>query len=167
MTLKCVSTAGKAHITRLTLYRSSSRVDVQNDITENFADVRQWGFSFNLTSPDVHTEEVGAVIRAKRKANGGDYADTHARCDYLSLSHFADMSNGTNTRGVTLSNWDCAFAQLGNSSCKAITTHLTNFASAIDDRPLGIEHSDLMVGSRIPILMLRGSANSHHILVTG
>ncbi len=77
-TLRCVSDAGKKHTTRITLYRESDRVDVRNEIRENFDQVLHWGFSFDLASPNVHVEEVGAVIRAKRKADGGDYADSLA-----------------------------------------------------------------------------------------
>ncbi|MCX6904948.1 MAG: glycoside hydrolase, partial [Verrucomicrobia bacterium] len=116
VTLKCASAAGRQHTTRLTLYRDSDRLEIRNEITENFADVRHWAFSFNLSAPDVHTEEIGAIIRAKTKANGGDYADTHARYDYLTLNHFADITDGANSRGVTLANADCAFARLGQST---------------------------------------------------
>ena len=122
VTLKCVSGAGRQHTTRITLFRDSDRVAIQNEITENFGDVRHWAFSFNLSSPDVHTEEVGAVIRAKTKSNGGDYADTHARYDYVTLNHFADITDGANTRGVTLANADCAFARLGQSTATNLDT---------------------------------------------
>ena len=146
VTLRCTSTEGKAHTTRVTLFRGSDRVAIQNDITENFGDVRHWGFSFNLASPDVHTEEVGAVIRAKRKAAGGDYADSHARTDYLSVNHFADMSNGTNTRGVTLSNADCSFAMLGNSTPTTLDTATAQIrvlaGGQVDGTGLGIQNQN-------------------------
>ena len=122
VTLKCASGAGRQHTTRITLFRDSDRIEIRNEITENFADVRHWAFSFNLPAPDVHTEEVGAIIRAKTKAYGGDYADTHARYDYLTLNHFADITDGANTRGVTLANADCAFARLGQSTPAALDT---------------------------------------------
>ncbi|HWI56509.1 MAG TPA: glycoside hydrolase, partial [Bacillota bacterium] len=122
VTLKCVSQGGRPHTTRITLARDSDRIEIRNEITENFSDVRHWAFSFNLSSPEVHTEEVGAIIRAKKKTDGGDYADTHARYDYLTLNHFADISNGANTRGVTLANADCAFAKLGQSTPGSLDT---------------------------------------------
>lgn len=122
VTLKCASSAGRQHTTRITLYRDSDRVELRNEITENFADVRHWAFSFKLPAPDVHTEEVGAVIRAKTQADGGDYADTHARYDYLTLNHFADITDGANARGVTLANADCAFVRLGRSTPDALDT---------------------------------------------
>ncbi len=122
VTLKCLSDAGRAHTTRVTIFRDSERVEISNEITENFADVRHWAFSFNLASPVVHTEEIGAVIRVKKKSDGGDYADTHARYDYATLNHFADLSDGANTRGVTLANADCAFIKLGHSTPAALDT---------------------------------------------
>ena len=70
----------------------------------------------------VHTEEVGAVIRVKKKADGGDYADTHARYDYATLNHFADITDGANTRGVTLPSPDLAFVRLGKSEPLALDT---------------------------------------------
>ena len=122
VTLKCVSRAGLAHTTRVTLFRDSDQVEIRNEITGNFADVRHWAFSFNLPSPVVHTEEIGAVIRVGKKSEGGDYADTHARYDYATLNHFADVSEAANTRGVTLANADCAFARLGRSTPGALDT---------------------------------------------
>ena len=122
VTLKCVSGAGRQHTTRITLFCDSDRIEVRNEITENFRDVRHWAFSFNLAAPDVHTEEVGAVIRVKTKANGGDYADTHARYDYATLNHFADITDGANARGVTLSSPDLAFVRLGHSEPLALDT---------------------------------------------
>lgn len=122
VTVKCVSGAGRQHTTRITLVRDSDRVEIRNEITETFADVRHWAFSFNLPSPDIRTEEIGAIIRDKTKASGGDYADTHARFDYVTLNHFADITDGANTRGVTLANADCAFAKLGQSTTTALDT---------------------------------------------
>ncbi len=143
VTLKCVSAAGRQHTTLITLIRDSDRVDIRNEITENFADVRHWAFSFNLTSPDVHTEEVGAVIRAKTKAQGGDYADSHARYDYLTLNHFADITDGANTRGVTLANADCAFARLGQSTAGTLDTATPQLSvlagGQVDGSSLGIQ----------------------------
>lgn len=142
VTLRCESRAGVPHITRITLSRDSGRVEIRNEITENFADVRHWAFSFNLAAPDVHTEEVGAVIRIKTKAQGGDYADTHARYDYATLNHFADITDGANTHGVTLSNSDCAFMRLGRSTPGALDTATAQFhvlaGGQVDGSWLGI-----------------------------
>jgi alpha-mannosidase len=122
VTLRCESGVGLKHITRITLFRNSDRVDIRNEITQNFADVRHWTFSFNLKSPDVHTEEVGAVIHVKTRKEGGDYADSHARYDYATLNHFADITDGENRRGVTLANADCSFVRLGHSTVSKLDT---------------------------------------------
>lgn len=142
VTLKCISDAGRRHSTRITLIRDADHVELRNEITENFADVRHWAFSFNLAAPAVHTEEVGALIRAKTKANGGDYADSHARYDHLTVNHFADITDGANTRGVTLANSDCAFARLGHSTVDALDTTTTQLnllaGGQVDGTWLGI-----------------------------
>ncbi|MBC8167969.1 MAG: glycoside hydrolase, partial [Bryobacteraceae bacterium] len=65
----CLSLRGEgnspvAHTTRITLFRALRRIDIRNEITENFDTVQAWNFSFNLKSPDVRHEEVGAILRA-------------------------------------------------------------------------------------------------------
>ena len=114
-TLRTTSTSPVAHTTRITLYRDSDRIDVANEITQNFSDLKTWSYSFDINSPDVWHEEVGAVIRGKLLANGGHYSPKNARYDWLTMNHFADMTNGAGTFGVTLSNWDDQFMRLGNS----------------------------------------------------
>ena len=122
VTLRCTSEAGIPHTTWVTLYRDSDRVDIRNRITANFSDLRSWSFSFSLESPDIHTEEIGVVLRDKLKSQGGDYADTHARYDYVTLNHFADITEGAGMKGVTLSNADCSFARLGGSTASVLDT---------------------------------------------
>lgn len=120
VTLLARSRAGLAHTTAITLYRSSDRVDIRNELHANFGDVRHWAFSFALNQPSVRTEEVGAVILNQLQSAGGDYADSHARYDYLTVNHFADITDGSGTKGMTVSNPDLAFARLGHST----VTHL-------------------------------------------
>ena len=103
------------HTSRITLFYNVNRIAIQNDINENFSALNTWSFAFNLTSPDVWHEEVGAIIRAKLTTSGGHYSPRNARYDWLTLNHFAAMSGGSGT-GVTLSNADCYFMQLGNST---------------------------------------------------
>jgi alpha-mannosidase len=142
VTVVARSDAGLDHETEITVYRDSDRIDVRNEITQNFADVRHWAFGFALDKPAVHTEEVGAVILAKRKADGGDYADRLARYDYVSANHFADVTAGDGRHGVTLSNPDLAFAKLGASTVTtldAATPQLNVLAGGqVDGRSLGI-----------------------------
>lgn len=144
VTLRMASDAGRNHVTRVTLYRDSDRIDLVNEITENFGDVRHWTFSFNLVSPQVHTEEAGAIIRLGKRSEGGDYADRNARFDYATMNHFADMTDGTGQRGVTLSNWDCAFMRLGRSTPEALDTKTAQFnvlaGGQVDGDQLGIRN---------------------------
>jgi len=114
VTLRARGESPLMHESRITLYRDSKRVEIRNDITENFDSTHHWGFAFNIPSPDIWHEEVGAVIRAKLLADGGHYSPTMSRLDYLTLNHFAAV-NAPDGHGVTLSNWDLAFMKLGDS----------------------------------------------------
>lgn len=128
------------HTTRITLIRDSNRIDIRNEITQNFSDIYTWRYGFNLTAPDVWHEEVGAVIRAKLLADGGHYSPHHARYDWLTLNHFADMSSGGS--GVTLSNADCYYMQLGNSTASVLDTNTAQLSplvgGQVDGNTLGI-----------------------------
>ncbi len=142
VTICARSEAGLPHSTAITLFRGSSRVDIRNEITANFSDVRYWSFSTTLAKPQVHAEEVGAIILDRRRADGGDYADSHARYDHITVNHFADISDGAGSRGLTISNPDLAFAKMGNSTVTELdsTTPQLNFLAGgqIDGRHLGI-----------------------------
>lgn len=124
VTLKATSSAVLSHTTRITLFRDSCRIDIRNEITQNFHSSGdsppRWAFSFDLQSPDVWHEEVGAVIRAKLLAAGGHYAPNHARYDWQTLNHFADISG--EGIGVTLANADCLFMKAGDSTVTALDT---------------------------------------------
>ncbi len=144
-TLVCTNDAGRNHTTRITLLRDSDRIDIRNEITEGLGDLKHWAFSFNLDKPDVHTEEVGAILRAKLKPDG-DYATKNARYDYATLNHFADITDGANTRGVTLSNADCSFVKLGHSTpdkLDAVTAQLNVLAGGqVDGEGFGIRNQN-------------------------
>ena len=144
VTLRAESTSPVAHTTRLTLFRNINRVEVSNEITENFGDVKTWSYSFDINSPDVWHEEVGAVIRGKLIANGGHYSPRNARYDWLTMNHFADISDGAaNNFGITLSNWDDYFMKLGLSESGTLDTatpQLNVLAGGQTDGPaLGIQ----------------------------
>lgn len=107
VTLRAESANPLPHVSRITLYRNSNRIAIENQITQNFGDVKTWSYSFDINSPDVWHEEVGAVIRGKLLANGGHYSPKNARYDWLTINHFADISDGAaNNFGVTVSNAD-------------------------------------------------------------
>lgn len=120
VTLRATGPLPHAHVSRITLFRDQDRIDIKNEITQNFADIQTWKFGFELNNPDVRHEEVGAVIRAKLLADDGHYSGRNARYDWLTLNHFANISDGN--VGVTLSNWDCYYFKLGNSTNAVLDT---------------------------------------------
>ena len=123
VTLRAISSSPLSHTTRVTLFRDSDRIDVSNEITQNFGDLKTWSYSFNINSPDLWHEEVGAIIRGKLLANGGHYSPRNARYDWLTMNHFADISDGSaNNFGVTVSNWDDYFMRLGASERSSLDT---------------------------------------------
>jgi len=81
VTLKAEAAAPLAHTTRITLWRGSDRIDVANEITENFdgTDDYTWNFGFNLDAADVWHEETGTALNAAEVSEGGHYADRSAR----------------------------------------------------------------------------------------
>lgn len=145
VTIKTTSSAPLAHTTRITLFRDSDRIEIRNEITQNFSDVYTWGYSFNLDNPDTWHEEVGAVIRAKYRAQGGHYPDRGGRLDWQTLNHFADMT-GSNNTGVTLSNADCYFMRLGNSEVTLLDTNTPQLSplvgGQVDGPRLGIPNQN-------------------------
>ena len=146
VTIKTVANSPVEHTTRITLYRDSDRIDFRNEITQNPGDnIYTWGYGFNLENPDTMHEEVGSIIRAKTKENGGQYINSGSRYDWLTMNHFADMT-GSNSTGVTLSNADCYFMQLGNSNVPQLdmTTPSINplVGGQIDGSKLGIPRHD-------------------------
>lgn len=142
-TLKTVTAAGLAHTTRVTLYRGGERVDVRDDITQNFSATTHWDWRFALVNPVVDHEEVGAIARAKQRTQGGNYGTTSTRYDYLTLNHYADAS-GSDGAGVTLANADCYYAKLGNSTPGFLdtTTPLLRVLAGgqVDGANLGIQN---------------------------
>lgn len=100
-------------LTEVTLFRDSDRIEIRNAILAGFSDIGTWSFSFHLQSPDVWHEEVGAINHA-HLAPQGDYSPRFSRLEWLTLNHFAAMTEPDGV-GVTLSNEDCAFMKLGRS----------------------------------------------------
>jgi alpha-mannosidase len=114
ITLCCRSFDPVKHESIITFYADDPRIDFRNSIHQNFDGLLHWSFAFNIDDPEVWHEEVGAVIKAKTSSSGGHYADRMARYDYLSLNHFLNVGN--NRESITLSNADCLFFRLGNST---------------------------------------------------
>jgi alpha-mannosidase len=114
VTLKAVSDLPIKHTTRVTLFANSPDIVIENSIDGNFDDVKTWSFSFNLNNPTTQFEELGAVLKARLETNGGHYASQNARYDWQTFNHFADLSE--ENYGITISNLDCSFFKLGESS---------------------------------------------------
>ena len=115
VTLLAIAGRPLAHTTRITLFRESERLEIQNNITQNFDATHTWAFGFSVIKPTIYHEEVGAILRARLTQDGGHYSPRNSRYDWLTLNHFADI-NAQDGFGVTLSNADCYFMKLGNST---------------------------------------------------
>jgi alpha-mannosidase len=114
VTLKAVSRQPVRHTVRITLFKNSPRLEIQDSIQENFGDLKTWTFPFDVTNATTRHEELGAILTARQETHGGHYASQNARYDWLTFNHFADVSN--DTYGITLSNVDCSFFKLGAST---------------------------------------------------
>lgn len=123
VTIKASSGDPVQHTTRITLFSHSPRLEIEDSIQENFADVKEWAFSFDLKDHNTHHEELGCILKVKKQSNGGNYADQNARYDWQTFNHFADMSE--KSYGVTLSNIDCSFFRLGNSTPDSLDENST------------------------------------------
>jgi alpha-mannosidase len=123
-----------AHRTRVTLYRDIDRIDIENEITQNFFGdpPLSYSFGFNIAGYTVHHEEIGAIATAKLTSQGGSYSPTCARYEYLTLNHFVDISDAT--EGMTLSNWDSPFFQLGNSSVSTLDVSTPRIKAMVGGR---------------------------------
>ncbi|MDA3865146.1 MAG: hypothetical protein PF489_00195 [Salinivirgaceae bacterium] len=134
------------HISKITLFKHSDRVELENYITQNVGEKPvTYSFSFNLNNPEIQHEEAGAILKAKPVSEGGHYAEKICRLDWLALNHFADMSG--NGQGMILSNRDAYFMKPGASTVEKLdhTTPQINVLAAgqIDkDKGLGIENQD-------------------------
>ena len=123
VTVRATSSDPLQHTTRITLIRDVDRIEIHNEITQNFTNVPTWSFAFNVDSPELWHEEIGAVIRAKLVPEGGHYSPRNARYDWLTLNHFAALSDAAREgAGVTLSSADCAFMKFGHSTPTILDT---------------------------------------------
>ena len=164
MTLRAISTSPLRHTTRITFIRDyEPRRNRNNQVTENFGGVRTWAYSFEINSPDIWHEEVGAVIRAKLLANGGHYSPKNARYDWLTINHFADMSDGaSNNFGVTVSNADAYFMKIGRRVRKQRSTRTRRRSMFWQADKLTVHRSwNSESGRRFKFLMQRFALQTH------
>jgi alpha-mannosidase len=134
------------HTSKITLFKNSDRIELENFITQNIgAGPVTYSFSFDIKHPDVWHEEAGAILLAKPVSKGGHYADSLCRLDWLAINHFADVSG--DGEGMMLSNRDAYFMKPGLSTPDSIdfnTPQINVLAGGqIDrDKGLGIENQD-------------------------
>ncbi len=143
VTMVCTGKSPLSHASRITLFKDIPRIEIHNQITQNFGDVQRWTFSYNLPAAEIWHEETGAVIKAKPVTEGGHYATRNARFDWLTLNHFADITNGK--YGIILSNADCSFMKVGNSELTKLdaeTPQVSVLAGGQVDAGLGIAKQD-------------------------
>ncbi len=141
-TLLATSSGPLDHTTRITLVRDVNRIDISNNIRASFNETLTWAFGFELDAPDVWHEEVGAIVRARLLADQGHYAPRNARYDWLTLNHFADMT-GSNAVGITLSNADCYFMRLGNSTATQLDVSTPQISPLAGGRVGGDGHAGI------------------------
>ncbi|MBF8248512.1 MAG: hypothetical protein HW374_1312 [Bacteroidetes bacterium] len=135
-TIRVNSTGSPSHTTRITLYKTIDRVDIENEVTQNFGSGEQtYSFGFNMSGYTVRHEEVGAIATAKLQSQGGSYSNDLSRFDFFTMNHFVDISDFQ--RGVTLSNWDSPFFRLGNSSGSSIDVTTPQVKALIGVQPDG------------------------------
>lgn len=124
--------------TRITLYRDLPRVDIENRINQNFDALQTYSFNFDLDQPVIRHEEVGAVITAKL-APDGDYSPraNNSRYDWQTLNHFADITSGDGSYGVTLSNRDAYFMKVGFSTLSNLDSNTPRIDVLAGGRAVG------------------------------
>jgi alpha-mannosidase len=145
VTLSAESDEPVRHTSKITLFSNNDRIELENIISQNAsAEPVSYTFSFNLKRPEIWHEEAGAVLKARQQSDGGHYADSICRLDWIALNHFTDMSDGEN--GVVLSNSDAYFMKTGNSTIKKldnVTSQIQILATGQIDAPdLGIVNQD-------------------------
>lgn len=120
VTIYISTTTAPARNTRITLFKDIGRIEIDNQITQNFSATKTWANAFNIANREVWHEETGAVIRAKLTSHGGHYATNNARYDWSTLNHFASVNDTVTNYGISLSNQDCYFMKIGNSTAATL-----------------------------------------------
>ncbi len=116
VTIRTTTNTAPARTTRITLFKDINRIEIDNQITQNFSTNKTWTYSFDIANRELWHEETGAVIRAKLTNHGGHYATQNARYDWSTLNHFVSVNDTVTNYGISLSNQDCYFMKIGNST---------------------------------------------------
>ena len=132
------------HTTRVTLFNDIDRIEVENSIDENFGNqIQTYAYSFNIDQPRIRTEEAGAILDVRQASQGGHYADSICRLDWVALNHFADISGKEG--GVTLSNRDAYFMKTGHSTIDSLDVATPQVQVMVGGKViswLGIDYQD-------------------------
>ncbi|MBK8882041.1 MAG: glycoside hydrolase [Bacteroidales bacterium] len=145
VTLSAESLKPLKHISKITLFGFNDRIEIENYIEQNpGSGPVTYAFSFNLDNPEIHNEEAGAILKARQVSDGGHYADSICRLDWIAINHFAEMSDGN--RGMILSNRDAILMKTGNSTVARLDPHTPQIkvlaAGQIDAPTLGFIDQD-------------------------
>lgn len=132
------------HTSRITLFKGIGRIEIDNALEENFGNaIQTYSFSFDLEKPVIRTEEAGAILDVRQASQGGHYADSICRVDWVGLNHFADISDSRG--GVILSNRDAYFMKTGHSSIDTLDVNTPLLKVMIGGKVnnwLGVEYQD-------------------------
>jgi alpha-mannosidase len=98
---------------RVTVVKDVDRIMIEDEILQNTTANSLYRYNVNLTAPQIHFEEVGAIARPGLAAQGGDFL-AGTRADFMTLNHFVNLAGaGYN---ITLSNWDAFAMRVGHST---------------------------------------------------
>ncbi|MBI3781866.1 MAG: hypothetical protein HY270_00540, partial [Deltaproteobacteria bacterium] len=105
---------------RVTLVRDAERVEIEDEILQNYTSLAEYAFDANLSSPQIRLEEVGAVMRPGFVPSG-DF-QPGARTDYLTANHFISFASSSGAAyTLTLSNADAFLAKVGASTANTFS----------------------------------------------
>jgi alpha-mannosidase len=145
VTLTAESDKPVKHLSKVTLFGSGERIELENYIEQNpGSDPVTCAFSFNLEKPEIWNEEAGAILKARQQSDGGNYADSICRLDWIAMNHFAGISDGKH--GMIISNRDAILMKTGNSTIKRLDPATPQIrvlvAGQVDAPALGIINQD-------------------------
>ncbi len=145
VTLTAESDQPVKHLSKVTLFGFNERIELENYIEQNISsEPVTYAFSFNLEKPEIWNEEAGAILNARQQSDGGNYADSICRLDWIAMNHFAGISDGTH--GMIISNRDAILMKTGNSTIKRLDPETPQIrvlaAGQVDAPDLGIINQD-------------------------
>ncbi|HVM96126.1 MAG TPA: hypothetical protein VMT89_07040, partial [Candidatus Acidoferrales bacterium] len=76
---------------RVTLVRDAERIEIADEILENYTSLAEYAYDVNLSAPQLRLEEVGAIMRPGFVPTG-DF-QPGARIDYLTANHFVSLAS--------------------------------------------------------------------------